>query len=79
MINKNSKIYVAGHKGLVGNAILRKLKIENDPMSDATPKTTNQSTDLVAQIKALLPQCMLRDRRTIERQLNGKSRGGKAP
>ena len=26
MINKNSKIYVAGHKGLVGNAILRKLK-----------------------------------------------------
>ena len=26
MINKNSKIYVAGHKGLVGNAILIKLK-----------------------------------------------------
>ena len=26
MINKNSKIYVAGHKGLVGSAILRKLK-----------------------------------------------------
>ena len=26
MINKNSKIYIAGHKGLVGNAILRKLK-----------------------------------------------------
>ena len=26
MINKNIKIYVAGHKGLVGSAILRKLK-----------------------------------------------------
>ena len=26
MINKTSKIYVAGHKGLVGSAILRKLK-----------------------------------------------------
>ena len=26
MINRNSKIYVAGHNGLVGSAILRKLK-----------------------------------------------------
>ena len=26
MINKKSKIYVAGHKGLVGSAILRKLR-----------------------------------------------------
>ena len=26
MINKNSKIYVAGHKGLVGSAIVRKLR-----------------------------------------------------
>ena len=26
MINKNSKILVAGHNGLVGSAILRKLK-----------------------------------------------------
>ena len=26
MINKKSKIYVAGHKGLVGSAIIRKLK-----------------------------------------------------
>ena len=25
MINKNSKIFVAGHKGLVGSAIIRKL------------------------------------------------------
>ena len=26
MILKNSKIYVAGHKGLVGSAIVKKLK-----------------------------------------------------
>ena len=26
MIGKNSKIFVTGHKGLVGSAILRKLK-----------------------------------------------------
>ena len=26
MINKKSKIYVAGHKGMVGSAIIRKLK-----------------------------------------------------
>ena len=26
MINLNSKIFVAGHKGLVGSAIVRKLK-----------------------------------------------------
>ena len=26
MIKKNSRIYIAGHKGLVGSAILRKLK-----------------------------------------------------
>ena len=26
MIKKNSKIFIAGHKGLVGSAILRKLK-----------------------------------------------------
>ena len=25
MLNKNSKIFVAGHKGLVGSAIIRKL------------------------------------------------------
>ena len=28
MINKNIKIYIAGHKGMVGSAILRKLKTE---------------------------------------------------
>ena len=26
MVKKNSKIFVAGHKGLVGSAIVRKLK-----------------------------------------------------
>ena len=28
MINKNSKIFVAGHNGLVGSAIVRKLKLK---------------------------------------------------
>ena len=28
MINLNSKIYIAGHKGLVGSAILRRLKLK---------------------------------------------------
>ena len=27
MINKNSKIFLAGHKGLVGGAIFRRLKL----------------------------------------------------
>ena len=26
MINKNSKIFVAGHNGLIGSAIIRKLE-----------------------------------------------------
>ena len=29
MINKNSKIFIAGHNGLIGSAILRKLKDDN--------------------------------------------------
>jgi len=29
MVNKNSKIYIAGHRGLVGSSILRKLKEKN--------------------------------------------------
>ena len=29
MINRNSKIFLAGHNGLVGSAILRKLKNKN--------------------------------------------------
>ena len=28
MINKNSKIYIAGHSGMVGSAIWRKLEAE---------------------------------------------------
>ena len=28
MVSKNSKIFVTGHKGLVGNAIVKKLKIK---------------------------------------------------
>ena len=28
MINKSSKIFIAGHNGLVGNAVFRKLKSE---------------------------------------------------
>ena len=28
MINKNSKIYIAGHRGMVGSAIWRKLEAE---------------------------------------------------
>ena len=28
MLNKNTKIYIAGHKGMVGTAILRKFKLE---------------------------------------------------
>jgi GDP-L-fucose synthase len=27
-MNKNAKIYIAGHRGLVGSAILIKLKLE---------------------------------------------------
>jgi len=29
MITKNSKIFIAGHNGLVGNAVYRKLKSKN--------------------------------------------------
>ena len=29
MINKKSKIFVAGHRGLIGSAIIRKLKEQN--------------------------------------------------
>ena len=28
MLSKNSKIFLAGHRGMVGSAILRKLKLE---------------------------------------------------
>ena len=29
LINKNQKIYIAGHNGMVGNAYLKKLKSKN--------------------------------------------------
>ena len=29
MINKNSKIFIAGHKGMVGSALVRLLKAQN--------------------------------------------------
>ncbi len=29
MINKKSKIFIAGHNGMVGSAVLRKLKSNN--------------------------------------------------
>ena len=29
MLNKNSKIFIAGHNGLVGNAVYRNLKSKN--------------------------------------------------
>jgi GDP-L-fucose synthase len=40
MINKNSRIYVAGHRGLAGSAILRKLK--SDGFLNLIVKTHNQ-------------------------------------
>ena len=48
MINKKSKIYIAGHKGLVGSAILRKLKLNN--YSKLIYKTRKQ-LDLTNQLK----------------------------
>ena len=40
MLNKNSKIYLAGHRGLVGSAILQKLK--NSGYKNITTKTSQQ-------------------------------------
>ena len=48
MIDKKSKIYIAGHKGLVGSAILRKLKLNN--YSKLIYKTRKQ-LDLTNQLK----------------------------
>ena len=42
MINKKSKIFVAGHNGLVGSAILRKLKFEK-----YSKKIFNQKNNLI--------------------------------
>ena len=40
MLNKKSKIYLAGHRGLVGSAILQKLK--NSGYKNITTKTSQQ-------------------------------------
>ena len=50
MINRNSKIFIAGHKGLVGSAIYRKLKSKgysNLLIADRT------KLDLTNQIKVI--------------------------
>ena len=39
-MEKNSKIFIAGHKGLVGSAIVRKL--ENEGYTNIIMKTHNQ-------------------------------------
>ena len=44
MINKKSKIFVAGHKGMVGSAIIRKLKKTENIVID--PKTRLQEHSL---------------------------------
>ena len=51
MINKKSKIYVAGHKGLVGSAILRKLRSKK--YFNLLFKTRKQ-LDLTNQLKYLI-------------------------
>ncbi len=50
MINKNCKIFVAGHKGLVGSAIIRKLKIKGYKKILTAEKST---LDLMNQSKVL--------------------------
>ena len=48
MIDKKAKIFVAGHKGMVGSAIIRKLK--NKGFDNLVFKTSNE-LDLRAQEK----------------------------
>jgi len=59
-MNKNSKIYIAGHTGMVGSAILRKLKSENytnlilksrKELEDGIKKTYKWFTENLTQIK----------------------------
>ena len=50
MLNKKSKIYLAGHRGLVGSAILQKLK--NSGYKNVTTKTSQQ-LDLKDQKKVM--------------------------
>ena len=53
MIKKNSRIYVAGHKGLVGSSILRKLK---DRGYKKIITETKSKLDLTDQLKVLINQ-----------------------
>ena len=41
MINKKSKIFVAGHKGMVGSAIFRKLRNNSNKIVIADKKKLN--------------------------------------
>ena len=57
MINKNSKIFVAGHKGLIGSAIVRKLeqlnykKIYTKPKKDLDLRDQKKVLDYLLKIK----------------------------
>ena len=42
MIKKNSRIYIAGHKGLVGSVVLKKLKNLNYKNLIVRTKNTNE-------------------------------------
>ena len=38
-MNKTSKIYIAGHRGLVGSAIVKNLKLKSDHTKEGGYKT----------------------------------------
>ena len=48
MLNTNSKIYVAGHRGLVGSAIVRKLLADGFDESNIVTRTHSE-LDLINQ------------------------------
>ena len=60
MIEKNSKIFLAGHKGHVGSAILKKLKIKGfkkiitaDNFTACCKKFTKEFKPAISEIKAV--------------------------
>ena len=58
MINAKSKIYIAGHNGLVGSAILRKLKtkgFKNIFIKDRKDLDLNNKNKVLAFLKKLKP------------------------
>ena len=58
MINKKSKIYIAGHNGLVGSAILRKLKtkgFKNIFIKDRKDLDLNNKNKVLAFLKKIKP------------------------